>query len=122
VSDSMDVVSEDAVYRIDVTIDSSIGPPIERDAGAECRALATNRGSLPPDGVCPADAGMPRFLRYACLPAPESGNCEEAYSEGCVLHTYQCGLSQRADGIWCGPLTDSTGDCCYVTWGNCPID
>jgi hypothetical protein len=131
VSSSTDVVSEDAVHGpedaahvVDITTDlaSDNRPPIDRDAGAECRALSIDRGSSPPDGVCPSDAGKPPFLRYACLPAPESGTCEESYSEACVLHTYECGLSRRADGIWCGPLTDSVGRCCYVTYGNCLID
>jgi hypothetical protein len=103
----------------DVSVDK--GPAIDKDAGIECRALATSR-MPPPDGICPADAGMPMFRSYACLPAPESGTCEDAYSEACVLNTYACGISQRATGIWCGPLVDTAGQCCYVTWGNCFID
>src|SRR5690349_13647576 len=69
---------------VDATADASADTPLDRfapdrqnpsdrntapdmGAGTECRALAINRGSMPPDGVCPADAGMPNFRRYACL-------------------------------------------------------
>ena len=124
---------------IDATADASVDVLIDRvapdrqnpsdrnsapdmNAGIECRALAINRGSMPPDGICPADAGMPPFRRYACLPPPESGTCEDAYSEACVLNTYLCLLSERARGIVCGPLVDTAGQCCYVTWGDCLID
>jgi hypothetical protein len=112
--------ADDRGATVDATRDA--GVQVDKDAAAVCRALATGRGSTPPDGVCPADAGMPIFRKYACLPAPESGTCEDAYDEECVLNTYACGISQHATGIGCGPLVDSTGQCCYVTWGGCLID
>jgi hypothetical protein len=123
-ADEHDAVIDPTMDIIDPTMDI-IGPTMDvsdRDAGSECRALATSRGMTPPAGVCPADAGPPPFRRYGCLPAPQSGTCEDAYSEACVLHTYACGLSLRADGVACGPLIDSAGQCCYVTWGSCVID
>jgi hypothetical protein len=123
-----DIAPTDNVAETDAAIDVTTdrGQPVDAradiEAGVECRALAMNRGAMPPDGVCPADAGMPRFRRYACLPAPDGATCEEAYSEACILNTYACALSQRALGIWCGPLVDSNGQCCYVTFGDCLID
>jgi hypothetical protein len=93
------------------------------DAGRACEALVVGPPQrMPPAGICSVDGG-PHFTTYACLPRPSDGKtCEEAYDEPCVLHTYNCGLSKRADSILCGPVSDASGDCCYLTGGNCLID
>ena len=110
-------------------------PPIKSDAdinaGKHCRALVVSRDHKLPAVLCPTDAGTdadggemidPRLNRiYACLPAPPGQSCSDAYTESCVLNTYECGLAMWGWRVRCGPLPGPDGQCCYVTEGNCPV-
>jgi hypothetical protein len=83
--------------------------------------IVGERQPLPPPGVCEVDAAMLRTT-YACLPAPPNGmSCEQLYDTPCVLSTYACGIVLRANSILCGPVSDSAGDCCYLTQGGCGL-
>jgi hypothetical protein len=127
-----DVSRDEGSAAVDATADSIIviivGPShdgdILGDGSHYCAPMIVGqRQRLPPPGVCDdVDAGT-LSTTFACLPPPPNGmSCDEAYDLLCVRSTYSCGIVMRADSILCGPVSDSAGDCCYLTQGQCAPD